>query len=112
MKALIQNIRVCQIENQEFEVHPSLYWVDCDNTVTTEHTYENNIFVPPAAPVVLTEEENTRRELQREDTLLMLLYLTDGRLRILESEPPIDKETFWNQIKNVHKNQQFFDGSF
>ena len=53
MKALVeQSGRVAQIEadGDEFPVHKSLSWVDCDGTVTTEHTYDGAVFVAPVVP--------------------------------------------------------------
>lgn len=31
--------RVAQVEDNEFEVHPSLFWVDCNSSVTSEGYY-------------------------------------------------------------------------
>lgn len=48
MKALILETQVCQVEEQDFPVASPLYWVDCPDNVTTEWTYEENTFIPPA----------------------------------------------------------------
>ena len=45
----------------------------------------------------------------REDTSLLLYYKIDKRLRVLEGKPAITKEQFWNGVKTIHKNEQFFD---
>jgi hypothetical protein len=47
MKALIQETRVCQIEDVAFEVHSDLVWVDCSDSITTQHTYIDGDFVDP-----------------------------------------------------------------
>ena len=47
MRALIHGTRVCQIEAQEFVVASPLEWVDCDGTVTTQHSYVGGQFRPP-----------------------------------------------------------------
>jgi hypothetical protein len=47
MKALIHDTRVCQIEEETFPVHRDLVWVDCDETITLEHTYVGGQFVDP-----------------------------------------------------------------
>ena len=47
MKALIQGTRVCQIEDEPFEVHSDLVWVDCGDSITTRHTYVDGAFVDP-----------------------------------------------------------------
>jgi len=52
MKALIQENRVCQIEESEFPVAPSLTWVDCSNDVEAGWTFNGSSFSePPAATV-------------------------------------------------------------
>lgn len=54
MKALIdpqQNGLVCQVESQQFDVAPPLYWVDCpDGIVAGLYTYDGTNFVPVALP--------------------------------------------------------------
>ncbi len=47
MRALIHGTRVCQIEAQEFVVASPLRWVECDGTVTTQHSYVGGQFRPP-----------------------------------------------------------------
>ena len=47
MKALVQETRVCQIEDVAFEVHSDLVWVDCSDSITTQHTYVGGTFVDP-----------------------------------------------------------------
>jgi hypothetical protein len=47
MKALIRGTRVCQIESEPFEVHLDLVWVDCSDSITTQHTYVDGQFVEP-----------------------------------------------------------------
>jgi len=39
MKALIHGERICQIEEKEFPVSPSLKWVDVPDDTTTWDTY-------------------------------------------------------------------------
>ena len=50
MKALIDIRigRVCEIHDKEFPVDPrALEWVDCDETITVQHTYVDGLFVEP-----------------------------------------------------------------
>jgi hypothetical protein len=47
MKALVLNQQVVQVEQQEFEVHPSLVWIDCPDGVTAGWKYENGEFIEP-----------------------------------------------------------------
>lgn len=54
-RALIQGSRIVEIVDlgNEFPVHQSLQWVDCDDTITRDqHTYNNGVFViePQPAP--------------------------------------------------------------
>lgn len=58
MKALILNTQVCQVEEQDFPVAEPLYWVTCPDDVTTNWTYVDNTFVPPALPSPPTADEN------------------------------------------------------
>jgi hypothetical protein len=44
MKALILNNKVVDLAETEFEVHSSLTWVDCDDTVETGMTYDGSNF--------------------------------------------------------------------
>jgi hypothetical protein len=54
-KALIQGTRVAQVEQQEFPVHPDLYWVDCEDHIEADkYTYQDGVFtkIPDPAPPV------------------------------------------------------------
>lgn len=44
MKALILNNKVVDLKEVEFEVHSSLTWVDCDNTVEIGDNYDGSSF--------------------------------------------------------------------
>lgn len=44
MKALIQNNKVVDVQETEFEVHESLSWVDCDSSVKIGWTYDGTSF--------------------------------------------------------------------
>ncbi len=100
-------------------------YVECAPRPSVDHVINETWETAPLDPLVCwrlktsneidaekDEQVKDRFISEREDTLLMLFYLADKQLRVLQSKPPIDKETFWGQIKNVHKNQQFFDGTF
>lgn len=55
---LLIGVRVCQVveKGNEFEVYPSLYWMDCDDEVVQDVYYlsnsTGNIELKPLAPVV------------------------------------------------------------
>jgi len=40
MKALIQNNKVIDVQKSEFEVHSSLSWVDCEDSVEIGDSYD------------------------------------------------------------------------
>ena len=44
MKALILNNKVVDVKENEFEVAPTMSWVDCDDTVKTGFTYNGSTF--------------------------------------------------------------------
>jgi hypothetical protein len=47
MKALILNNKVVDLVEKEFEVHSSLTWVDCDDTVEIGMDYDGSNFSKP-----------------------------------------------------------------
>tara|TARA_B100001564_G_C20445221_1_gene580779 strand:+ start:460 stop:735 length:276 start_codon:yes stop_codon:yes gene_type:complete len=55
MKALIFENKVVDVQENEFEVHPSMTWVDCDNTVKAGFGYDGSTF---------TSNEPTAEEVQ------------------------------------------------
>ena len=59
MKALIFDKKVVQLAETEFEVHSSLSWVDCDDTVEVGWTYDGKTFT--TNKVTLSAEEELKR---------------------------------------------------
>jgi len=60
MKALIFENKVVDIQEAEFEVHSSLTWVDCDDTVKIGFSYDGSIFtsnLPTAEEIAEHEAE-------------------------------------------------------
>lgn len=53
--ALIEpNNRIAQVSDSEFPVAPPLQWVQCDDDVTTEWTYDGTFYAPvPPTPAEL-----------------------------------------------------------
>lgn len=47
MKALVHGTRVCEVAPEEFPVADPLQWYDCDDTVTTQHTFDGTRFIAP-----------------------------------------------------------------
>ena len=54
MKALILDNKVVDVVSTEFEVHSSMSWVDCDDTVRAGFDYKDGKFTDPYA---LTDEQ-------------------------------------------------------
>lgn len=50
MKALIQNNKVIDVQESEFEVHPSLSWVDCEDSVEIGDSYDGSEFTSAIVP--------------------------------------------------------------
>ena len=60
MKALIHNGRVVELCGKEFEVHPSMQWVDAPDQCALKWSYEGGVFsAPPADPVPTYQELRT-----------------------------------------------------
>ena len=60
MKALIFENKVVDIQETEFEVHSSLTWVDCDDTVKIGFSYDGSKFTsnePTAEEIAEHEAE-------------------------------------------------------
>jgi hypothetical protein len=60
MKALILENKVLDIQETEFEVHSSMIWVDCDNTVKIGYNYDGSTFTsnePTAEEIAKFEAE-------------------------------------------------------
>ena len=61
MKALILNGKVVDTASTEFEVHSSMTWVDCENTVKAGYSYDGSKF---------TSNEPTAEEIAAKETAL------------------------------------------
>ena len=62
MKALILNNKVVDVQEAEFEVHSSLTWVDCDDTVKVGFSYDGSTFTSNE----LTAEEIATKEAEQQ----------------------------------------------
>ena len=64
MKALILDSKVVDVQETEFEVHSSMTWVDCDNTVAYGFSYDGSSFtsniVEPTDEEKLTKLRSVR----------------------------------------------------
>ena len=60
MKALILNNKVVDVQATEFEVEPTMSWVDCDDTVKIGFSYDGSTFtsnLPTAEELQAIEDE-------------------------------------------------------
>jgi len=65
MKALILENKVLDIQETEFEVHSSMTWVDCDNTVKIGYIYDGSTFTsnePTAEEIATFEAEQQAKK--------------------------------------------------
>ena len=64
MKALIFENKVVDVQSTEFEVHSSMTWVDCDDTVKVGFSYDGSTFTsnePTAEEIATHEAEQTAK---------------------------------------------------
>ena len=96
MLALIspsENNRICQVEQTDFPVAEPLFWADCPDNCTTEWTYVNGQFVPPA-PYVPTADEN-------KNTASSLLSATDWTTIADVGNPALSNPYLSNQAEFI-----------
>ena len=72
MKAAVLNKIVVDVQEKEYECHPSITWVDCDDKVKHGWTYDGSTFKTDD-PTYTAEEELNRLQSERN----MLLQQTD-----------------------------------
>jgi hypothetical protein len=60
MKALIKDNLVVDVCETEFEVHPSLVWVDAAEGCVVGWTYENGQFIAPIQPQITYSQNRAR----------------------------------------------------
>lgn len=97
MKALIspnENNRICQVEQTDFPVAEPLFWADCPADCTTEWTYDNGNFLPPAPPAPPTAEDNKQ-------TAVSLLQATDWTTIADVGNPQMSNPYLSNQAEFI-----------
>jgi len=84
MKALILNNKVVDISENEFEVHNSMTWVDCDETVKIGFGYDGTTFTSnePTADEILERTELINKKASGKQKLLDL-GLTEAEVKAL-----------------------------
>lgn len=96
MLALIspnENNRICQVQETDFPVAQPLFWTECPADCTTEWTYNNGVFEPPAVPVP-TAEENKQ-------TATQLLQATDWTSIADVGNPQLSNPYLANQAEFI-----------
>ena len=104
MKALIdENGVVAQVEQQEFDIAPPCFWVDCaDDVIPYKFKYENGAIVPIPEPIPLppTSEQNKQQAGQK---------LKDSDWTVLPDVNLANKsewETYRATLRTIARNPQ------
>jgi hypothetical protein len=97
MKALILNNEVVDIQETEFEVHSTMSWVDCDDTVKFGDTYDGSTFTsnkPTAEEIATFEAEQQAKEDDKAsgNQKLLDLGLTQAEATALTGYTPPSEE--------------------
>ena len=93
MKALIFENKVVDVQATEFEVHSSMTWVDCDNTVKIGFDYDGSTFTsnePTAEEIAELEATQTAKATAQAggNTKLLALGLTQAEATALTGYTP------------------------
>jgi hypothetical protein len=94
MLALIspnENNRICQVQDTDFPIAEPLFWETCPEDCTTEWTYVDGVFEPPAPPAVPTADENKA-------TASGLLQATDWTQIPSVSDPSLSNPYLSNKL--------------
>ena len=97
MKALILNNKVVDIQENEFLVHSSMTWVDCDDTVKVGFDYDGSTFISnePTAEEIATaqaEKEQKKVDALAGNNKLLELGLTQAEATALTGyTPPVSE---------------------
>ena len=88
MKALIFQNKVVDVQEIEFEVAPTMTWVDCDNTVKIGFSYDGKTFTsndPTAEEIAQHQSEQTAEETKKASgkQKLLDLGLTEEEVKAL-----------------------------
>ena len=85
MKALILNNKVVDVKEAEFEVHSSMTWVDCDDTVKVGFSYDGSTFTSnePTAEEIATyqAEQKAKADLK-----------ASAKAKLIAGEPLTEEE--------------------
>jgi len=95
MKALILENKVVDIQATEFEVAPTMIWVDCDDTVKVGFSYDGSTFTSNEPTAEEIAEEETKRQALATDQAngnqkLLYLGLTQAEATALTGYKPTE----------------------
>ena len=93
MKALIFENKVVDVQSTEFEVHSSMTWVECDDTVKIGFDYDGSTFTsnePTAEEIAEHEATQTAKATAKAsgNTKLLALGLTQEEATALTGYTP------------------------
>ena len=93
MKALIFENKVVDVQSTEFEVHSSMTWVECDDTVKFGFSYDGSTFTsnePTAEEIAELEATQTAKATAQAsgNTKLLALGLTQAEATALTGYTP------------------------
>ena len=93
MKALIFENKVVDVQETEFEVAPTMTWVDCNNTIKIGFSYDGTTFTsnePTAEKIAELEATQTAKENAQAsgNTKLLALGLTQEEATALTGYTP------------------------
>jgi hypothetical protein len=93
MKALILDGKVVDVQENTFEVHQSMQWVDCDNSVKVGFTYDGSTFTSnlPSAEEVAAAQAAVEAKLAAKASgyqKLIALGLTEAEATALTGYTP------------------------
>ena len=93
MKSLIFENKVVDVQSTEFEVHSSMTWVDCDDTVKIGFDYDGSTFTsnePTAEELQAIQDKKTAKATAKAsgNTKLLDLGLTQAEATALTGYTP------------------------
>ena len=97
MKSLIFENKVVDVQSTEFEVHSSMIWVDCDDTVKIGFDYDGSTFTsnePTAEELQTIQDKRTAKATAKAsgNTKLLDLGLTQAEATALTGyTPPVEE---------------------
>ena len=97
MKALILNNKVVDVQATEFEVAPTMSWVDCDDTVKIGFSYDGNTFTSnlPTAEEIAERQAKQQADANNQASAnqkLLGLGLTQAEATALTGyTPPVEE---------------------